>query len=226
MATWIAHLRVAEKLLEEFDFLDIKGFLVGNIGPDSGVPNEDWSEFSPPKVISHWYNKDHKIDSEDFRLKYLSDISLYTDIEKSFYLGYYIHLLCDVEWSVFLKKRLEGPLYKDNLKNDPNFIWIIKEDWYGQDHLYLRDNKQSIFYKEFIKIKEFSNTYFNFYPSDAFTRQVNYISDFYQSFNENLDRSFVYFSKEEMDTYVNNASELVADRLHKGLLAIKRKVGK
>jgi hypothetical protein len=68
--------------------------------------------------------------------------------------------------------------------------------------------------------------YFNFYPSDAFNRQVNYISNFYQSFNENLDRSFVYLSKEEMDTYVNNTSKLIAVKLHKGLLAMERKVGK
>jgi hypothetical protein len=31
---------------------------------------------------------------------------------------------------------------------------------------------------------------------------------------------------EEMDTYVNNTSELIADRLHTGLLAIERKAGK
>ncbi|MDF2506068.1 MAG: hypothetical protein K0R06_3563, partial [Clostridium sp.] len=85
-------------LLEEFDFLDVQSFLVGNIGPDSGVPNEDWSEFSPPKVISHWYDKAGRIDSEDFRVKYLSDTSKYTAIEKSFYLGYYTHLLSDIEW--------------------------------------------------------------------------------------------------------------------------------
>jgi hypothetical protein len=225
VATWIAHLRVAEKLLEEFDFLDVQAFLVGNIGPDSGVPNEDWSEFTPPKVISHWYNKAGEIDPEDFRVKYLSDTFQYTDIEKSFYLGYYVHLLSDVQWGELVKKKLEDPLYGNNLKNDPEFIWVIKEDWYGQDHLYLRDNKQSIFYKEFINIKNFPNTYFDFYPPEAFTRLVNYISDFYQNFDENLDRSFIYLSKEEMDAYVLDTSKSIANILHKSLNTEERKVG-
>ncbi|MDF2590851.1 MAG: hypothetical protein K0S75_317 [Clostridia bacterium] len=225
MATWIAHLRVAEKLLEEFDFLDVQSFLVGNIGPDSGVPNEDWSEFSPPKVISHWYDKAGRIDSEDFRVKYLSDTSKYTAIEKSFYLGYYTHLLSDIEWGLLVKKKLEDPLYKVNLEKDPNFIWVIKEDWYGQDHLYLRDNKQSIFYKEFTNIKEFPNKYFDFYPPEAFTRQVNYISDFYINFNENLDRDFVYLSKEDMNTYVENTCGVITGILHSMYKAKDGKVG-
>jgi hypothetical protein len=223
MATWIAHLRVAEKLLEEFDFLDVKGFLVGNIGPDSGVPNEDWSEFTPPKIISHWYNNEGKIDSEDFRMKYLSDTSKYTDLEKSFYLGYYVHLLSDIQWGLLAKEKLEDPLYKDNLDKDPKFIWVIKEDWYGQDHLYLRNNKQSIFYREFIKINGFPNTYFDFYPPEAFTMQVNYISDFYLNFNENLERDFIYLSKEEMDSYVDNTSEIITNILLGGLLSEKRR---
>jgi hypothetical protein len=222
VATWIAHLRVAEKLLEKFDFLDVQAFLVGSIGPDAGVPNEDWSEFTPPKVISHWYNKAGEIDPEDFRVKYLWDISQYTDKEKSFYLGYYVHLLSDVQWGELVKKKLEDPLYGDNLKNDPNFIWVIKEDWYGQDHLYLRDNKQSIFYKEIINIKEFPNTYFDFYPPEAFTRLVNYISDYYQNFDEDLDRSFIYLSKEEMDAYVHDTSKSIADMLHSSLFTEER----
>lgn len=56
MATWIAHLRIAENLLKKYDF-EIESFLVGNIGPDSGVPVEESSEFDPPKRITHWQNE-------------------------------------------------------------------------------------------------------------------------------------------------------------------------
>lgn len=214
MATWIAHLRVAEKLLEKFPSLDTKAFLVGNIGPDSGVPNEDWSQFTPPKVISHWYDTDSKIDPEDFKSKYLSDMSGYSDIAKSFYIGYYVHLLCDVCWGIMLRKKLEEPLYKDNLEKDPKFIWVIKEDWYGHDHLYLRGSKDNVFHKEFMHIKEFPNTYFDFFPPEAFTRQINYITGYYLNFNENLDREFPYLSLEEMNTYVEDARKMSADALY------------
>ena len=74
----------------------------------------------------------------------------------------------------------------------------------------------------FLKIKEFPNTYFDFYSSEAFTRQINYITDFYQNFIENLDRSFVYLTKEEMDTYIENTTNLISDLLHNKLLKVER----
>lgn len=215
MATWIAHLRVAEKLLAIYKDLDKESFLVGNIGPDSGVPNEDWSSFTPPKKISHWENEAGTIDAEDFKKRYLSNIKEYTNQELSFVLGYYVHLLSDIQWSKYLLKRKDDPLYRDNLAKDKNFIWVIKDDWYGQDHLYLRENKQNVFYDIFAKIKEFPNTYFDFFPSEAFTRQVNYISNYYLHCKENVDRDFIYFTKEEMDGYVAAAYDAVKYELSK-----------
>lgn len=46
MATWIAHLRIAENILRNGRGLDKTAFVSGNIAPDAGVPNEDWSIFS------------------------------------------------------------------------------------------------------------------------------------------------------------------------------------
>lgn len=41
MATWIAHLRIAEDLLSYGFELAIEPFLVGNIAPDSGISDGD-----------------------------------------------------------------------------------------------------------------------------------------------------------------------------------------
>jgi len=49
MATWIAHLRIAENILNKGYNFEPKAFVVGNIGPDSGVPNEDWSSWANVK---------------------------------------------------------------------------------------------------------------------------------------------------------------------------------
>jgi hypothetical protein len=43
MATWITHLRIAENILNKGYNLETTPFTVGNISPDSGVPNEDWT---------------------------------------------------------------------------------------------------------------------------------------------------------------------------------------
>ena len=42
MASWMVHLRIADRFLEESENIDETAFVMGNIAPDSGVPNEDW----------------------------------------------------------------------------------------------------------------------------------------------------------------------------------------
>ena len=54
MASWIVHLRIADKLLNEIFNLSSTEFVVGNIAPDSGIPNGDWSVFTPSGDISHF----------------------------------------------------------------------------------------------------------------------------------------------------------------------------
>ena len=208
MATWIAHMRVAEYLMKKYDKLNTNNFLVGNIGPDCGVPNEDWSSFTPNKNITHWFSEDGKnIDADDFKNNYLNII----DEKYSFYLGYYFHLLTDIEWlKLYNRKKLE-PLYYENLNKDKNFIWTIKKDWYGQDHLFLRNNPNFIFYTMFSNITEFNNIFFDFFPKEAFIRQIKYITDFYLSSKEDSNRNFPYLSTYEMDNFVNETISILVN---------------
>lgn len=44
MASWMIHLRIADQLLDNrIVGFDMSAFLLGNIGPDSGVPNAEHS---------------------------------------------------------------------------------------------------------------------------------------------------------------------------------------
>ena len=53
MATWIAHLRVAENILKHMK-LDRGRFLIGNLAPDCNRQNEDWSSFVPDVKVTHY----------------------------------------------------------------------------------------------------------------------------------------------------------------------------
>ena len=66
----MVHLRVAEQMLEVFPRLERQEFIVGNIAPDSGVPNEDWSVFTPDTNTSH-FKTDGEIDIPKFLNKYM-----------------------------------------------------------------------------------------------------------------------------------------------------------
>lgn len=222
MATWGAHIRIAENLLNLGFNLDDKAFLVGNLGPDCNQANEDWSEFEPPKKITHWFNENEKIDSEKFYNSYI--IQDYEDKEKeSFLIGYYAHLLSDIEWSKMMEKQNENSDIYDKLKIDKNFIWKIKEDWYDLDHLYFRKNKESIFYRVLKYIDEFPE-YLEYFPKNAIVTKLKYITNFYDTFEGDLEREYKYLTEKEMDRYVDDTTKVITRIFNNRGIAVSQKL--
>lgn len=60
MATWVTHLMIADSILKYYPGLDRRGFCVGNIAPDCNVENEDWTEFTPSRKVTHWMQGQRK----------------------------------------------------------------------------------------------------------------------------------------------------------------------
>ena len=73
MAEWVSHLIVADRVLEILPWLKKHEFCVGNIAPDCNIPNEDWSEFTPSREITHWMKSERKKadDCSVFRDEYI-----------------------------------------------------------------------------------------------------------------------------------------------------------
>ncbi len=215
MATWIAHLRIAENILNKgYDF-EPKAFAAGNIGPDSGVPNEDWSSFNPPKKITHWQDENKKINARGFWDKYLNNREQEENKESfSFKAGYYVHLLTDIEWSKLFDEKKKEALYKEGLEKDKNFIWVIKKDWYGLDYLYLEKYPECIFNTLFKNIDKVPD-YLDYFPQGAFERQAKYITEFYLGENNETKDNFIYLTEEEMDNFISSATKTIEDLLSK-----------
>jgi len=211
MATWGVHIRLAEAILNMGYDLDEKSFLVGNIGPDCGKPNEDWSRFTPPTELSHWKDKDNNIRPELFYEKHLN-MKIQDKREWSFLIGYYVHLITDIEWSKMIQEEKSTDTNYAKLKEDRNFIWTIKEDWYDLDHLYFRDNPENVFWAIFQHIEDFPN-YLDYYPSDAIITQTKYITDYYQNPSTNLDREYKYLTMEEMNRFLEKTTKLIDEEL-------------
>jgi len=208
MATWIAHLRIANNLIQKLNIQNHVDFIVGNIGPDCGVPNENWSKFDPPGEISHWRSKiNNQIDYEDFYRIFC------TNNDSEFYLGYFIHLLTDDIWGNIIHNPKKDK-YKNEFDKDQKFIWIMKKDWYDLDKRFLNNN-ELYSYEVFRNLKVFENKYFDFYPKNAFTRQIKYITDFYEARDKKIDRDFPYLNEEEMNYFVKKATEIIINELSK-----------
>jgi len=222
MASWMVHLRVADALLDNFDGLDETAFVVGNIAPDSGVPTPDWSAYVPDKNTSHFKRKyaDGKteISPEGFAEQYFTREMQagYERKQYAFYLGYYVHLLTDVLW----KQEVWYPSvekYRAAYEADPKDMtrkW--KKDWYDLDFLYLRDNPDFRAFQIYEQAVGFENDYLDIFAKDAFDDRRKYITEFYRSKREHLDREYLYLSKKQMDKFVVDAVEYIEKALSSG----------
>jgi hypothetical protein len=222
MATWIVHLRIAEQLLKTYDFHEV-GFVSGNIAPDCGAANEDWSAFDPPKQVTHWLNdtnKNHnlidgtKIDVEAFYQQYVQkEVRNLTDERYAFLVGYYVHLLTDIKWATMHRlQKKANPEYAAKLIADPKFIWEVKEDWYGLDFLYLEKNKDNIFTNVFCKIDSVKD-HLDYFPPSAFTNQFNYIKNYYTSSEKASIPTDRYLKNQEMDHFIEETTKFISQML-------------
>jgi len=212
MATWIAHLRIAENLLERIPALDPGQFAIGNIAPDSGIPDKDWEKFSPPPEVTHFKRSAsiHKdIADLDFYRDYLADVSP-DDINRfSFRLGYFFHLVTDNLWTLQVGKPT-SERFAEQFAADEKFIWEVKKDWYGLDHIYVREHPGSLYWRIFLNAKP-APVYLDFLPPEAISRHTGFVKKYYQMDNEEIQemitRPKVYLSKEEMDGFIEDASD-------------------
>ncbi|MFL7791371.1 MAG: zinc dependent phospholipase C family protein [Anaerolineae bacterium] len=215
MATWIAHLRLAENLLETIEGLDASSFALGNIAPDSGIPDEKWESFTPPKEVSHFIVSTEddawRILDLEFYRRYLTPIPRFADgVERdAFLLGYFFHLVADSLWYHWIfRPTLER--FQTEFKADRRFIWEVKRDWYGLDFVYLHEHPDSLFYQVFLDCEYDDDCGLDFMPAEGLRRQLDYIKNLYQdrekmgqALNERPD---IYLTKPEMDRFVESAT--------------------
>lgn len=216
MASWMIHLRIADLLLERIDGLSAKAFIMGNIAPDSGVPNEDWSRFTPSTAVSH-FRRDNgtgkkKIDVASFVNQYFTEDLRrgYNINEYSFFLGYLAHLLTDSLWS----DRIAYPAMAEFLASgNREMIARIKNDWYDLDRLFLRNNLGFRAFQIYRTIESFPNTYMDIFGCDAFDNRRGYIVGFYEQEKNNLVREYPFLSQEDADRFIVEACDEISEIL-------------
>lgn len=215
MATWMVHLRVAEKILEKTSGLDEKRYILGNIAPDSGVPSEDWSYFVPDGLVSHFRvpNSENEkiIDLKKFIDSHLTkeQYEAYDKEEKSFIVGYYNHLFTDVLWRDIVFCGLKEKDKESFLADKTATIWKWKKDWYDLDFLFLDKHPDFRAFQIYEGLEGVKNTYLDFFAEDAFENRRQYITNFYHEKRDNIYREYPYLNEEEMDQFVSFAAEKI-----------------
>lgn len=215
MASWMVHLRIADKLLDAMPTLSPVEFIVGNIAPDSGVPNEDWSRFTPDTKTSHFKTGKRKAGPASFAAKYFTPMQQegYSERQYAFYLGYLVHLMTDVLWSDRIVTPTLEKFGKLDAPDRTEFIWKAKEDWYDLDYKYLRDHPGFRAFRVYLGAVGFVNAFMEEFSPDAFDNRRMYITDFYLQGKENLDREYPYLTEAEMDAFVEHSVGEILEEL-------------
>jgi len=214
MGTWISHLRIAEKLLEHFPDLDEVTFTFGNLSPDSGIPNADWTEFDPPKEVTHFLRRgegEHAIHDLVFYEQYLANIKPEDDLKLySFRLGYFFHLICDIMWARRIATTTKQE-FKSLFDEDPEkAVGIVKDDWYGLDQLYVRDHPESNFWGV-IMANPNPPSYLPFVKDKALHQQYGHIRKYYSEPEDQIFLSlpYQYLNEQTMSRMVADSIEAV-----------------
>lgn len=208
MASWIVHLRLAEDLLRLLPALQPIPFAIGNVAPDSGIPDKNWENFDPPTEVTHFsaagmtekYTRDL-----DFFRRYLLPLRNNPD-EKifSFRLGYFFHLLTDNLWHQKIGLPTKRK-FQDEFARDRDFIWEVKKDWYGLDFIYLRYHPDCLFWEIFLDVVPETGG-LEFLLEEGVRHELDHIKQYYQRTDEKVqslyNRPYIYLSQEDVDRFV------------------------
>lgn len=226
MAKWITHTMIADKILEKGIKFDRKGFCVGNIAPDCNVENEDWTDFTPPKKVTHFMNgiKKTSVDYERFYNEYIKDRSIGSKEEYAFLWGYYSHLVADLMFQKFIRnesrisemfKRIEtNDLLSKRIVGMPKNFDTIKavfgkketfNDIEYIEHSYLSRYSNASYLEVLSKIDYFAD-YLDFMPENCIVRKLGVMLENVQEFEE---RELYFFSLDEYTKFIYDTSEYI-----------------
>lgn len=229
MASWAMHTMIADKLLCKNLSLNKKGFCIGNIAPDCNFENENWTVFTPPREVTHFMKDKNKLttDFEGFYNQYIKDESFDSEEHRSFLLGYYSHLVTDVEFYKFvrneervknsferiksndvMRKMIEGyPENFDTLKKVFGRNTVL-EDIEILDNYYLISNPQAVYNSILRKTEEFKD-YLSFFPKGAIARKIKILTYEPRQIEKINNIDFYFFSQEEQKAFVEKTSDII-----------------
>lgn len=223
MASWVTHLMIADSVLEVCPGLHRRGFCVGNIAPDCNVENEDWTQFTPPREVTHWMTGERKkvSDCEGFRRAYLAGPGEAAGEERAFLLGYYAHLLTDGAYQQMIRDEARVQAVWRRIKACPELsaraaglpeTWdTVKKllpRWKGEvwamEGEYLQKHPDSGYLTEILPLKEFPD-YLDYLPTGAIARKISVMGYLPQS----IGQEPVAISREEFSAFVEETVAMV-----------------
>lgn len=208
MATWVVHLRVAEKVLKTLCNIDETAYYVGTLAPDSGKMADAFT-YLPPKDVSHW-----KRDGVTYEQRFLDNAEFYKKYaeneddayKKSLYIGYYVHILTD---TLFVRDVIHPFIDKNGKPFWRANIDRIRAGWYELDFRFVTANKNYRPLEIISAVTDFPNCYFDYFAPDDITERVRYAARLYAGCTTDDSVEFLTISPDGMEEFIEYASECI-----------------
>ena len=229
MASWVTHLMIADGVSKRLPSLDRRGFCVGNIAPDCNVENEDWTEFSPSRKVTHWIQGERKKAAdcdafcEEYIMKRRGDIT--SDEHYAFLLGYYAHLITDAAFQAMTRSEDRVKAAWSRVQADAELCKAsagMEETWdsikkliskrdrmreiYSMEAEYLRDHPDSGYLTEILPLKEFPD-YIDYLPKGSIVRKIG-VMGYLPRLDESM-KKYIAISRAEYAAFVSDTIQLV-----------------
>lgn len=199
MASWMIHLRVAERVLSAFPRRDPTLFYIGNIAIDGGKVSADGLSVDPPVEVSHWTKTGRKMDCD-----YAGFYETYCGRGfrgEDFYFGCVSHLLTDVlfcrDYFYPLKEK-----YREEWNKDWSFVLRIKEDWYRKDRKFFREHPDFVPMRILSGVKGFRNIYLPWFEEDAVQEKLDELRAEFRDVGETEIPDCAYINENDLDDFV------------------------
>ena len=246
MATWVTHLMIADRVMEQVSGLCRHEFCVGNIAPDCNVENQDWTSFTPSREVTHWMSGPRKSpeDCERFYREYVEkrQEKITSAQERSFLLGYYAHLLADGLFQEMIRDpervravwgRIQAcPELREKGAGMPETWDSVKlllpkgereKDIAALEREYLDGNPGSDYFTEIMALRSFPD-YISYLPKGAIARKVKVMGRLPEKAAG--EYPYIGISREEYTGFVEQAAEWAVAALREklaGAFQINRK---
>lgn len=233
MAGWITHMRIADEVMKCLPGLDRLCFCMGSIAPDCNVENEDWTAFTPPREVTHWMSGKGKYktfeDCDRFFAECIRGKTFADEQERSFYLGYYAHLIADVMWTEFMRnedrvkaiwRRIRAiPELNAKAKELPETLEAVKllvdrKRRFAEINLwendYLYTHPETAYLTVLQTVQDFPD-YLDYLPEGAILRKIGVMGGVPERLTGRIDP--IFFTFEEMDGCVADICAEIAARI-------------
>lgn len=226
MANWITHSILADRIFGQYPDLDERAFCVGNVAPDCNILVGD--TLVPSRETTHFMDGEDKLSAryDLFYDTYLAGKPFCGKEERSFLLGYWAHLIADVEYLRLCRDRAHLQRVFSSVRKDPRisnrvageeetFLTLIRK--FGKDRVFADIVQME---NEYLKIRpdgsynrilrhlEYFPSYLDIFPENHFAEKISMMIRRYDR-TENVRGEGIFFTEEEYRAYLERVSNTV-----------------